>query len=158
MSCEPKIPLLLISLLISGCAINNYGLLAARVTHVDGAMVVDVYGIGGYLRTWPDDPGVTFGWTRRSYVFSERLEQLQNPGWRYFSVQKPDDVALVQDTRALGFDLSFANPVWNATFGYKVTTILARIRSEFDRSLQLFYWPSYPSETRLKYCEEQNPC
>lgn len=143
---------------IWGCAINNYGALAANITKATGAWVIDVYSIGGYLRGRPDDSGITLGWTRRSYIFPERSEELLVPGWHYFAFRWPNERAVAQHTETIGVDLIVTSPERSLALGYKRSTVLARVPAGSNVLMRIHYQPFQPWKTRVEYCEEGDLC
>lgn len=153
-----KTYLLVFAAFASGCSFNNYGLLFARITQAQGARVLDIYNLGIHLRSRNEDPGVTFGLSKRSYVYPDTFSQLPEPGYHYFFVGMPPEQAIAQDARIFGLEASTRNADWSLTLGYSGTTILARASSDSNGFLDLSYQPSDPLETKLKYCEGKILC
>lgn len=144
--------------LLSACAIDNYGLLAANVTHADGAIVIDVYTVGGQLRTAAADPGLTIGGSKRSYVFARDAGESPAPGWHYFRVPLPGTLPVALDSRSLGLDIRSAAPNFDVALGYHETTVLTRAASDSNDAWQLSYRPFEPWLTRFQRCNEEFSC
>ncbi len=135
---------------LSGCAYDNVGLLASRVTSADGAWVVDVYSAGTYLHTRADDPGLQFGIGRRSYVFDKQGQQELTPGWHYFVAPLPERASYARDSRTLGIDTTFARDDLSVTLGLRATTVMARVGANDSRFHRLRYAPGRPADTELE--------
>ncbi|HET6160390.1 MAG TPA: hypothetical protein VFE34_18745 [Dongiaceae bacterium] len=145
--------LALASALIAGCAFDNVGLLASRVTSAEGAWVVDVYSAGAYLHTRADDPGLQVGIGRRSYVFDKRDAQELTPGWHYFTAPLPERASFARDSRTLGLETTFARDDMSLTLGLRATTVMARVSAGDARFYRLTYLPEQPDETMLEIFE-----
>lgn len=142
----------------SGCSIDSYGLVAANVTRADGALVVDVYSLGANLRTHADDPGLTLGAAKRSYVFPLAAGAGLAPGWHYLWATLPERPAVAQNMQSLGLDLRSGAAGVGVTLGYGETAILAQADDAASFVLQLTYRPAAPGLTRLRYCDGETPC
>lgn len=145
--------LLLAAALLGGCAFDNVGLLASRVTSAEGAWVVDVYSAGAYLHTRGDDPGLQLGAGRRSYVFDKRDENELTPGWHYFTVPLPDRASYARDSRSYGLDTTFARNDISLTLGLRATTVMARVDADDSQFFHLTYLPEHPALTKLEIFE-----
>jgi hypothetical protein len=141
----------------SGCSVGNYGVIAARVVNADGALVVDVYSVGVNLRTRVDDPGITVGASRRSYIFAPDRADLDE-GWHYLRVSMPDRPSVAQETESIGFDVRSGSPGLSFDLGYSETAVLARADRGSSLTMQIDYQPAQPSLTRLRYCEGNDRC
>jgi hypothetical protein len=141
---------LLAAALLGGCAFDNVGLLASRVTSAEGAWVVDVYSAGAYLHTRADDPGLQLGAGRRSYVFDKRDERELTPGWHYFTAPLPDRPSYARDSRSYGLDTTFASNDISLTLGLRATTVMARVDADDSQFWRLTYAPAYPAMTKLE--------
>jgi hypothetical protein len=139
---------------LSGCAFDNVGFLASRVTSAEGAWVVDVYSAGAYLHTRADDPGLQFGIGRRSYVFDKRDEKELTPGWHYFTASLPQRQSYARDSRTLGLDTTFARNDMSVTLGLRATTVMARVDVADSQFYRLTYLPAQPAQTRLEIMQE----
>jgi hypothetical protein len=140
-------------LALSGCAVDNVGLLASRVTSAEGAWVVDVYSAGAYLHTRADDPGLQLGASRRSYVFDKRDEHELTPGWHYFTAPLPDRPSYARDSRSYGLDTTFARNDMSFTLGLRATTVMARVAADDSQFWRLTYAPAHPAMTKLEIQE-----
>jgi hypothetical protein len=145
--------LLLAAALLGGCAFDNVGLLASRVTSAEGAWVVDVYSAGAYLHTRADDPGLQFGVGRRSYVFDKRDEGELTPGWHYFTAPLPARSSYARDSRSYGVDTTFARNDLSVTLGLRATTVMARVDADDSQFFHLTYLPEQPASTKLEIFE-----
>jgi hypothetical protein len=145
--------LVLVAALLGGCAFDNVGLLASRVTSAEGAWVVDVYSAGAYLHTRADDPGLQLGAGRRSYVFDKRDEHELTPGWHYFTAPLPDRLSYARDSRSYGLDTTFASNDIGVTLGLRATTVMARVAADDSQFFHLTYLPEQPALTKLEIFE-----
>jgi hypothetical protein len=136
--------------LLGGCAFDNVGLLASRVTSAEGAWVIDVYSAGAYLHTRADDPGLQVGVGRRSYVFDKRDEQELTPGWHYFTAPLPQRTSYARDSRMLGLETAFARDDLSVTLGLRAQTVIARVGADESRFYRLRYAPARPANTKLE--------
>lgn len=146
--------LVLAAALLGGCALDNVGLLASRVTSAEGAWVVDVYSAGAYLHTRADDPGLQLGVGRRSYVFDKRDERELTPGWHYFTAPLPDRPSFARDSRSYGLDTTFARNDLSVTLGLRATTVMARVDADDSQFWRLSYAPAHPGNTGLEIVQE----
>lgn len=144
---------LALAALLGGCAFDNVGLLASRVTSAEGAWVVDVYSAGAYLHTRADDPGLQLGAGRRSYVFDKRDERELTPGWHYFVAPLPERPSYARDSRSYGLDTTFASNDLGVTLGLRATTVMARVDADDSRFFHLTYLPEHPALTKLEVFE-----
>ena len=145
--------LVLAAALLGGCAFDNVGLLASRVTSAEGAWVVDVYSAGAYLHTRGDDPGLQLGVGRRSYVFDKRDENELTPGWHYFTAPLPDRPSYARDSRSYGLDTTFARNDISLTLGLRATTVMAQVDADDSQFFHLTYLPEHPALTKLEIFE-----
>lgn len=145
-------------LVLSGCAVQNVGFLAAEVTKAKGSTVVDVYSVGVHLRTRNDDPGLTIGAARRSYVFADTEAIEFRPGWHYFVAPLSNVQAVALDTRAVGIEIRAGAPDLSLTVGLSADTILAQVPRDSSVISRLSYAPNSPSSTNLEYCDEDGRC
>jgi hypothetical protein len=153
-----RVTVALLSAALSGCAFDNVGFLAGKVTSASDAVVIDVYQVGVHLRTRAEDAGVSLGVAQRTYVYSVDQAGSIPAGWHYFIVPMPDERAEVLDTRNLGVEIRATAPEASVTIGYRQTTILANVPSDASIILRATYDSSDRSRTRLQYCREGRTC
>lgn len=138
----------------SGCAFDNVGFLASRVTSAEGAWVVDIFTAGAYLHTRADDPGLQLGVGRRSYVFDKRDGNELTAGWYYFTAPLPDRPSYARDSRSYGLDTTLASDDVGFTLGLRATTVIARVAADDSRFWRLTYAPEHPAITKLEIVQE----
>ena len=109
----------------SGCAVGNFGTLAAIVERRDTVSVLSVYAVGLHVRTRADDRGAHLGYSRRVYVFA--ADDTLQPGWYFVRVPSPARSAFAQDLTTVGIDLSVVSPESGLSLGYVHTRFLARV-------------------------------
>jgi hypothetical protein len=144
--------------LLHGCAIDRVGSVAAHVTRADSAVVVDLYTLGGHLRTRGEDRGLTIGLARRSYVFAVEDAKTASAGWHLLYAPMPPVAAVAQHVASLGLEAR-AGPVdYGLTLGLRVATVIARVPRGSDMALALDYTPAHPELTRLHVCKEFETC
>jgi hypothetical protein len=148
----------LLSAALSGCAFDNVGFLAGKVTPTSDAVVVDVYQLGLHLRTRAEDAGVSFGVAQRTYVYSVEQAASLRAGWHYFVVPMPDERAQILDTKNIGLEIRATAPEASITIGYRQTTILANVPSDASIILRAVYDSRDRSRIRLRYCREGRTC
>ena len=139
------------SLVTSACALDQMGAIASSVHRADGAWVVDVYSLGGYVRSRADDPGLQLGFGRRSYVFDLRDDQELVTGWHFFSVDLLDRQAVATDSWTVGLEMGLARDDLSANAGLIATTRMARLDASDSVAYALSYRPSQPQATRFAY-------
>jgi len=142
----------------AACTIDNVGLLAAYQTHADGAVVIDVYSVGGDLRTSGGDAGLSAGAVRRSYVFSSDGVPPADDGWHFLTYPLPPSDPVALNATVIGLDVRAAAPEPGITLGYRATTVLARVAADQSVTQELAYWPDDPKRTRLRICKEPALC
>src|SRR6185437_8668676 len=155
-----RIMVVAVGLAATGCAYNNVGFVAANVTETADAVVVDTYSIGAYLRTRPDDPGVSVGYSRHSYLFTRDELPDAAPGWHYWSIPL-GATAHVIDSRVAGLDVRATQRETSVAFGYAATTVMAQIPKDDSVIMAVDYSPDRPELTRLVYQKEgenAKPC
>ena len=144
--------------LLHGCAIDRVGSVAAHVTHADSAVVMDLYALGGHLRTRGEDRGLTIGLARRSYVFAVEDARNVSAGWHLLCAPMPPVAAVAQHVASLGLEAR-AGPVdYGLSLGLRVSTVIARVPRGADMALALDYTPAHPEWTRLRVCKEFETC
>lgn len=148
----------LLSAALSGCAFDNVGFLAGKVTPASDAVVIDVYQLGVHLRTRPEDAGVSLGVAQRTYIYSVDQARSLRAGWHYFIVPMPDERAQILDTRNIGVEIRATAPESSVTIGYRQTTILANVPSDASIILRAVYDSRDRSRIRLNYCREGKIC
>ncbi len=143
---------------LGGCSIDNHGALAAKVTAAEGAYVVDTYAIGAALRTRADDPGMSIGFDRRSYIFDAVSNHAPDPGWYYFEVPLPESTALVLHTENYGVELRIRANDTGISVGYRATTVMAQVPVGESIYRLLSYRPDAPEHTSVFVCRGEWPC
>ena len=149
---------ILLQSVISGCSLDNYGTVLAKVTTADGGYVVDTFALGAFLRTRSDDPGLSVGFDRRSYVFDSTVGPTPNPGWYYFAVPLPEPEALIVHTENYGIELRSRSQDGGFTLGYRATTVLANVPAGESTYRLISYLPEAPEETSILVCRGEWPC
>ena len=155
-----RIIVVAVGLATTGCAYNAVGFVAANVTKTADAVVVDAYSVGAYLRTRPDNPGVSVGYSRHTYLFTRDELPDAAPGWHYWSIPL-GATAHVIDSRVAGLDVRATQRETSVALGYAATTVMAQIPSNDSVILAVDYTPDRPELTRLVYQKEgenEKPC
>ena len=143
---------------LAACSIDNHGTLAAKVTAAEGAYVVDTYAVGASLRTRADDPGISVGFDRRSYVFDTASGNAPSPGWYYFSAPLPESPALVLHTENYGAEFRGRASDTGVSLGYRATTVMAEVPADESTYRLISYLPDAPEDTSLYVCHGEWPC
>jgi hypothetical protein len=134
----------------SGCAVNGTGLVVGRVMSGQGAEVVEVYALGGILRTDAFSPGLTVGGTKATLIYPVLDAKRADSGWWWLHVPLPKRNPVVLDLRAVGVDLSLVEGVVDLTLGLRRRTILARVPVGEQVARHLFYDAEVPERTRYE--------
>lgn len=148
------VPLIVVCAALSGCAVGSVGTLAANVQRRDTLSVLSVYSVGLHWRTRADDPGVHFGYSKRTYAFV--VDDTLTPGWYFLSVPSPAGSAFAQDLMTIGMDLSAAAPQAGLSLGYVRTRLFARV--PLDASVLIEYVGSDLRIEKLQTCVENTAC
>ena len=143
--------------ILSGCSVNNYGAIAAKVTAAEGSYVIDAFTIGASLRTRAHDPGVSIGFDRRSYVYAAAAGAAPEPGWHYFAVPLPASVPLVLHSENYGVEVRNRTSDTGVTIGYRATTVMAQVPFGESTFRLISYAPDDPERTRVHACGDW-PC
>jgi hypothetical protein len=147
-----------LSLSAAGCSIGNTGTLAAHVTPAIGAVVVELYYVGGVVRTADFDTGGTLGFSRRSYVYPASLPDLPAPGWHWLHVTLPDEQPVAWSTKSYGLEGSVTVAGGSASLGYEAVTVMAAVPADADVAYRLAYSQDDPAATELSACEGIKGC
>jgi hypothetical protein len=150
---------LLIFSLSSGCAVNGVGSVVANVTVAKGGRVVDLYSLGGHLRTWEAEPGFSVGYSRRSYIYScgPQRQECIPAGWYYFNVPNLSR-AVARNVENVGLDIFVARPLFGVTLGYQTMTVMVILPIEKKTTMRLRYISGKPEATIVDICEEGQIC
>lgn len=115
------IALSLTSLVASGCAIGNVGMLASRVTTTQSAKVIDVFSVGGWLRNSSFDRGASLGYRSATYVLPNDTNQETGQKWSFFVAPILQDKPLCVGSTMIGIEAQNSNFAQGASIGYKQT-------------------------------------
>jgi hypothetical protein len=143
---------------VLGCSIDNNGVLAAHVTPATGAVVVDLYYVGGVIRTADFDAGGTLGFSQRSYVYPAALPGLPEPGWHWLHVALPDQAPVAWSTESYGLEGSANVAGGSASLGYEALTVMAALPADASVAYRLTYAQDDPAATELSACEGIKGC
>jgi hypothetical protein len=147
-----------VSGLLGGCAINATGALVSRVTPADSAVVIDLYTLGAHVRTRAEDPGLTIGLARRSYVYAAEDAGKISPGWHLLRAPLPAAAAVAQHVASLGLEARVGPIDYGLSLGLRVATLIAPVPRGTDMALALDYTPAHPERTRLRVCRTSDRC
>jgi hypothetical protein len=158
MSCAFRAVLCGALLATTACSLDNTGLLAANVTSATGAVVVDIYYLGGVVRTADFDAGATLGFSKRSYVYPEGANGLPEAGWHLLHVPLPAARPVALATESVGLEGSGNAGDVSASIGYEAVTVMASAPAEASIAYRLAYSPREPAITVLSHCEGIEGC
>ena len=143
--------------ILSGCSVDNHGAVVAKVTAAEGSYVIDAFALGASLRTRADDPGVSIGFDRRSYVYAGAAADAPEPGWHYFAVPLPASAPLVLHSENYGVEVRGRVNDAGITIGYRATTVMAQVPAGESTFRLISYAPDSPERTRVLACGDW-PC
>jgi hypothetical protein len=143
---------------LTGCSVDDSGLLLAQVIPADGAVVVDIYYLGGAVRTAGLDAGASLGFSRRSYIYPAGLAGLPENGWHWLHVPLPRSRPIALATQTYGLDTRAAEPELSVALGYEAMTVMAYASSDTSIEYGLAYRPDDPAATTLFNCEGLEGC
>lgn len=142
---------LLLPLLLAGCVCGPVGTLAARRTITPSAEVLDVYGVGLWLRASATDSGFTFGWRHVTYIHPREVADGAEEGSRwhfgYAGVRRGTPFFLA--ARGIGVELTHYPGFTRAHAGYAADSFTFAARANEARSVSFHYRAAAPEATRL---------
>lgn len=147
-----------LSLVAAGCSVDNTGTLAAHVTPANGAVVVDLYYVGGVVRTADFDAGGALGFSRRSYIYPASLPDLPTPGWHWLHVTLPEERPIAWSSESYGAEGSLTVAGGSISLGYEAVTVMAAVPADADIAYRLAYTQDDPAATELSACEGIKGC
>ena len=145
---------LLVTLVLSGCAIGNAGTLASKVERNGNVSTITMYSIGLHLRTRSDDSGAHLGYSHRKYVFDS--ESTLEQGWYFFNAPLPERESVAQDLMTVGIELSIVAPVAGITLGYCHNTL--HTRTPVDGSVYVQFDRNDTRVVNVQHCKKDEPC
>ncbi len=123
-----------ICVLLAACAVNDYGTVSTSLDRADGATVLSMTGFGIWLRTRPEEAGLSIGWSRQVYVIPD-------------SVTPPQPAASVARIgRTAGLSIDLTNGV-SFTLGVEDRAVMAAIDRNASHAFQLRYHADHPAAT-----------
>lgn len=133
----------------SGCAINNVGVIAARVEHGHGAVVYMTYAPGVSLRTYPEERGASIGMARRICI--AKLDP-SSPSRGVYFVALPAYPArcYTRSTTNWGLAVRLSPPDLSISLGYRDTTTLALVNVGDAVAYTVSFDTTHPSATHLE--------
>lgn len=143
---------------LAGCAAGTAGLVSGEVVDADGAQVLVVEGYGLSVRGAAVDRGLTVGFSRRAYVYSEDAAGLPAAGRHLFWVPQPTEAPIALYGETVGLELSTSHVSVGATLGYRGTALLAHVPQGQTVYYQLHFEPADPPATRLRFCRGEEEC
>jgi hypothetical protein len=129
-----------------GCAIGPAGVIAGRVTFVQGGWLLETYTVGAHVRTaLADDPGLSVGAAKRIYLFADEEAAKPDAGWYFFLLPMvPLDRALLRDLKLGGVDLHLGAPEAGLTVGFQRLTATRPAPVDRDAFHDLLFIPQSP--------------
>ena len=97
------------------------------MTPGNGAVVVDLYYLGGVVRTAEFDAGGALGFSRRSYIYPASLPDLPASGWHWLHVTLPEERPVAWSTASYGIDGTVNAMGGSASLGYEAVTVMAAV-------------------------------
>jgi hypothetical protein len=142
---------LLLPLLLAGCVCGPVGTLAARRTVTPTAEVVDVYGVGLWLRARAADTGVSFGWRHVTYIHprvaGDGAEEGSRWSFGYAAVRREAPFFLA--ARGVGVEVTHYPGFTRAHAGYAADAFTFAAKATESRSVSFHYRSAFPEDTRL---------
>ncbi|MBI5461555.1 MAG: hypothetical protein HY941_05140 [Gammaproteobacteria bacterium] len=137
------------SALLSACAINNHGFIAAKITEGDGAIVYETHAPGLHIRTTAEDSGVSFGYSKRTCIL-EKNNDSPIPGWHYVNIPEKHGDCHATDRSTIGIELRLGAPELSLSIGGRFTTQMGYAAESDDKDMYLFFDSTKPEKTKLR--------
>ncbi len=141
---------------LSACAVNNYGLTAAKVTHGNGAVVYETLAPGLHIRTTSEDPGASFGYSKRTCIL-EKTTHSPAPGWYYLKTPDKSGTCHATDLSTIGVELRLADSDLSLTIGGRFTTKMGYAAQSDNKDMYLFFDTTNPQKTKLRINQPRRP-
>jgi hypothetical protein len=145
------------ALVSSGCAVGNYGMLLARYTYTDSAVVIDVYSAGIHVRPTGADQGATAGYRRASYIFvrNDGGTQPSTSTWRWFRTPWPSASPIIRASTSWGVEIQITPEISRLVLGYLDQMITVGPGSHESKVVQLYYNRAMPTLTYVNIQVEE---
>ena len=133
----------------TGCSIGNYGTLVGRYTYTPTAVVVDVYSLGGHVRTDPIDKGFSFGVRNATYLFPKPEGEIRSgeQKWSLFNFSLPKGEVGAVKRANLGIEAQTLDLFNKFNIGYSDNFIVVGPGFGDSRIVHLDYIPNDPGKT-----------
>jgi len=143
---------------LAGCTSGETGLVRARRTFTQHALLVDSYTLGAGLSLHPDTAGTTLGYGHTTYFFAR---QPGDPApsvekWTLFHTPLPDRTLLAVAATKAGLDLAANRSAVGFNLGLE-SSFAQRLPVYESTILQLRYHPQAPSETIVEIHQPKKP-
>ncbi len=137
---------------LSACAVNNYGLIAAKVTEGDGAIVYQTLAPGLHVRTTAKDPGASLGYTKRTCILQKSTVS-PAPGWYFLNIPEKSGACHAMDLSTIGIELRLGGVDMSLTIGGRFTTQMGNAAESDNTDIYLFFDSTNPASTILRLTE-----
>lgn len=142
---------MLVALISTGCACGRFGTLAQRRTITGNAEVIDVYGVGAFLRPWGVDGGFTFGWHHATYIYprfrGDGLEEGAHWSFGWLPRRRTEPFFLAATSVGLG--VTKYPTVIQAHVGFRMDAFTFAACAGESRMVKFHYRPGAPGKTTL---------
>ncbi len=140
-----------VALFCSGCALGNYGTLAARATYTPTAVVIDTFVLGGQIRPGSNDLGASVGYRTASYIFPRAETSLTEPSveWSFFHVPQFPGKPVTRANTTLGLEVQATPEISGINLGYWDQVLTVDPKPEQSKIVNLFYIRGQPQQTIL---------
>lgn len=126
-------------------------MVAERRTITSQAEVIDLYGIGAWMRTDRPDAGLSLGWRHvtRIYPRNEHDSSLPEVQWRYGWLPRRGADPFFLASRSVGVGFATYPAMAVAHAGYRADYFTFAGKSDESRIVNFFYHPSEIEKARL---------
>ncbi len=134
---------------LNGCAMNGFGLVAAKISDGDGAVNYTLYAPGVHLRTNGSDAGASLGYSRRTCI-AEPSAKLPGQGWYYFILPDYPEKCYATDRLTVGGEVRLTPPDISLAIGIRMTTQLAGVNLSDAADYEVSYNTADPHSAFLR--------
>ena len=146
-----------IGMLLSGCAIGNYGSVISRQTYTCSAKIVEVASMGLHIRPDPVDRGVSLGLRSAHYIFpnTEHKSPSDSTGWKFFA-NLPKEEPVTRTNTSIGLELQLVPDLYHLSGGYWDQVITYGPPPDVSKVIMVFYNRNNPQLTFVSIKEGIN--